>query len=638
DGDSGLYESADDKLIFQTNGSDKLTITTDGNVGIGTMTPAGKLHIAGSKTSWYSDVDTWTGIAALISTDATSSFDINNTTTGGDLRLYATEDIYFRTSSTDLAMTILKAGNVGIGTTSPASPLHVNGRVTIYSATDPHIDLGEDDNNRLAIDWDETNNRATFQTLVAGLNTGTLALQTNAGNVGIGTTTPGALFAVHGNALADAWLTYDIAEMNLFPSINSTGGFEPGELLTIDSTGGFVKANSSSSMPIIGAAKSVDLWGAPTTKPAILGTFNLKVSNASGAIKTGDRLTISSADGVAVKATAGGEVVGYALEDFDDSSPAKIKVFVSPQWYSGTTTPSSIVLSGEVQATGFVNVSTEEAKTNIEYLNEEQYDQALEKILGSKVARYDYIGDSCDSSIGNGNDARYVEGLRQTLPNNETGFVADNRCPRRIGLIAEEAPQEVLSADGKGVDLYKMTSLAWAGIKAQQKQIDALRMDVDELKNKIREMGGLSAGGGSALGGSFASVLDTLRGFGAIFENGVARFQQVIVGSLAVEKNSDSGQSAVGEGTIAAGQTEYQINSGQIKADSKVFVTWRGDYGSRWWIDQQADGSATVKIAAPLANDVRFDWMVIGVETAKSDSSSPQMRGGTEGGVLNENN
>ncbi|PIZ70957.1 MAG: hypothetical protein COY11_01925, partial [Candidatus Portnoybacteria bacterium CG_4_10_14_0_2_um_filter_44_20] len=460
----------------------------------------------------------------------------------------------------------------------------------------------------------------------------------NNGNVGIGTTTPGALFAVHGNALADAWLTYDIAEMNLFPSINSTGGFEPGELLTIDSTGGFVKANSSSSMPIIGAAKSVDLWGAPTTKPAILGTFNLKVSNASGAIKTGDRLTISSADGVAVKATAGGEVVGYALEDFDDSSPAKIKVFVSPQWYSGTTTPSSIVLSGEVQATGFVNVSTEEAKTNIEYLNEEQYDQALEKILGSKVARYDYIGDSCDSSIGNGNDARYVEGLRQTLPNNETGFVADNRCPRRIGLIAEEAPQEVLSADGKGVDLYKMTSLAWAGIKAQQKQIDALRMDVDELKNKIREMGGLSAGGGSALGGSFASVLDTLRGFGAIFENGVARFQQVIVGSLAVEKNSDSGQSAVGEGTIAAGQTEYQINSGQIKADSKVFVTWRGDYGSRWWIDQQADGSATVKIAAPLANDVRFDWMVIGVETAKSDSSSPQMRGGTEGGVLNENN
>ena len=254
------------------------------------------------------------------------------------------------------------------------------------------------------------------------------------------------------------------------------------------------------------------------------------------------------------------------------------------------------------------------------------------------MARYDYIGDSCDSSIGNGNDARYVEGLRQTLPNNETGFVADNRCPRRIGLIAEEAPQEVLSADGKGVDLYKMTSLAWAGIKAQQKQIDALRMDVDELKNKIREMGGLSAGGGSALGGSFASVLDTLRGFGAIFENGVARFQQVIVGSLAVEKNSDSGQSAVGEGTIAAGQTEYQINSGQIKADSKVFVTWRGDYGSRWWIDQQADGSATVKIAAPLANDVRFDWMVIGVETAKSDSSSPQMRGGTEGGVLNENN
>lgn len=40
----------------------------------------------------------------------------------------------------------------------------------------------------------------------------------------------------------------------------------------------------------------------------------------------------------------------------------------------------------------------------------------------------------------------------------------------------EQAPEEVLSTDGKGVDLYKMTSLVWAGMKAQQSDIDELKL------------------------------------------------------------------------------------------------------------------------------------------------------------------
>jgi hypothetical protein len=266
-----------------------------------------------------------------------------------------------------------------------------------------------------------------------------------------------------------------------------------------------------------------------------------------------------------------------------------------------TTTPQGMLnVAGNVAAEGFVNVSTREEKTNISYYTLDQYDQALAEIIGAKVAIYDYVS-----------DIQGTESLqRDSVPQSK----------KRLGLIAEEAPKEVLSVDGKGVDLYKMASLAWAGIKAQQKQIDQLKMDMEEIRVLTSNFQ-LPTSNSGGLG--FASVINAFKGVGMIFENGVARFQQVIAKSFTLEKNNDSTQSAVGEGTIPAGQTEYRINSSQIKADSKVFITWRGDYGSRWWIDEQQDGFAVVKVAAPLSSDVRFDWMIVGVEQKNSNNQNP---------------
>jgi hypothetical protein len=501
-------------------------------------------------------------------------------------------------SATSTYLTITKTGNVGIGTTSPLSKLAISGGASI----------GADYN-------------------IAAPSNG-LIIQ---GNVGIGTTTPRSLLNVAG-AKPQLTLTDTSAGLNdKHWFLSSQGGnFYVGTstdalsatstYLTITKTGN-VGIGTTSPTEMLSVAGRMYISGTGTSTIQ----NNLYVKGTLRATKsyTGDlifanmfRFTESASTSLVQELylqTPTGENA-LAVDEFGNVRIGDNEILKQVQDDSGGQNDSGgaykLAVGGDVAATGFVNISTREAKTDIQYLNDADYSDALQKILGSKVARYEY-----------------TKGLspyeRDLVPSSS----------KRLGLIAEEAPPEVLSANGKGVDLYKMTSLAWAGMKAlsssasrQQKEIDALKMDVDELKNKIAglQISPFDSAQGKIFNFSFASILDAFRGFGAIFENGVAKFQQVVVGSLAVEKNSDSTQSAVGEGIITAGATEYQINSSQIKADSKIFVTWRGDYGSRWWIDQQADGSAVVKIAAPLANDVRFDWMVIGIAEPRGTNGEPQ--------------
>ncbi|MDP3729225.1 MAG: hypothetical protein Q8R26_00500, partial [bacterium] len=66
-------------------------------------------------------------------------------------------------------------------------------------------------------------------------------------------------------------------------------------------------------------------------------------------------------------------------------------------------------------------------------------------------------------------------------------------CKKRLGLIAEEAPSEVLSADGKGVDVYKMASFLLAGMKAQQTKIEELDQILGSLTSTGRETSANSA-------------------------------------------------------------------------------------------------------------------------------------------------
>ena len=105
-------------IIFQVgnNGAtEAMRILNSGFVGIG-MTPTVPFHVNGSAK--FTAPDTPTVFLNVYTDSGSNQIDLN-AIGGGSLALYSTAKVIFRTSGADPAMTILNAGNVGIGTTTP---------------------------------------------------------------------------------------------------------------------------------------------------------------------------------------------------------------------------------------------------------------------------------------------------------------------------------------------------------------------------------------------------------------------------------------------------------------------------------------------------------------------------------------
>jgi hypothetical protein len=106
-------------FVFNTNDTERMRITSAGNVGIGTTSPSNKLTVNG------------TNIGIDIQNSGTTYFrtelDGGNTTYLSTIGAY---DMILRTNSTE-KMRITSGGNVGIGTSSPTQALDVLGIINI---------------------------------------------------------------------------------------------------------------------------------------------------------------------------------------------------------------------------------------------------------------------------------------------------------------------------------------------------------------------------------------------------------------------------------------------------------------------------------------------------------------------------
>ncbi len=123
----GSGSSGTNYLNFNTNGTERIRIISDGKVGIGTASPAEKLHVVGT--------------ARFDGTSGAENVYINSGAAGSDAYLWfmedgsskasvyhdASEDALVLTDGASAATVYVKAGNVGIGTASPTSLLHVYG-------------------------------------------------------------------------------------------------------------------------------------------------------------------------------------------------------------------------------------------------------------------------------------------------------------------------------------------------------------------------------------------------------------------------------------------------------------------------------------------------------------------------------
>ncbi|MEX0920303.1 MAG: tail fiber domain-containing protein, partial [Candidatus Pacearchaeota archaeon] len=160
-----LYDSSNN-MRFYTNAAEKVRIDSDGNVGIGTTSPGGKLEIdygnGDDSVIFEHETTDVHKINFLENNGAIMSLRYDGSGSGDANALQ-----FYDEDSGTARVHVERGGNVGIGTTSPTSKLHIEG----YGSDNNIVTFSDGTNERYSLSKD---GEAIF----------------NDGPVGIGTTNP----------------------------------------------------------------------------------------------------------------------------------------------------------------------------------------------------------------------------------------------------------------------------------------------------------------------------------------------------------------------------------------------------------------------------------------------------------------
>jgi hypothetical protein len=406
-------------IVFNTGAfgsAERMRIDSAGNVGIGTSTPNAPLTVAGASNCAVCE----TGIVSLID----SGDPKRKLYTGVDSSIGSNGIFYMqavKSGTAYLPIAINPAGgNVGIGTTTPSSALAVSGGATI----------GADYN-------------------VAGPTNGLIV----EGSVGIGTTSPYAKLAVNGSvalpAIANGAGTAYVCETLATGQLStSTTACNPSSIRYKENVEdlGYGLSQVMAMRPV-GYEYKPELKVSGHQVGFIAEEMENIVPEVVGHDADGLAANIDYAKLAPVIVNAIKEMQGVI--DTQSAPTSTVSVMIDGvgniSMGYGTTTFSQykLAVNGDVAATSFVNISTRDAKQDISYLDDAAKSAILDQITTLNVAQYHY----------------------------KTENQAD---PLRLGLIAEEAPAQVLAVGGKGVDVYKLSTFTLAGVQAQEKKIKAL--------------------------------------------------------------------------------------------------------------------------------------------------------------------
>jgi hypothetical protein len=389
DTDTGMWSPAADTLAFSEGGTEVMRITSAGNIGIGTTSPTVPLEVSGSIRA----------VGLLQRVDNSGLTLVGGTTfntTGASLTLRGSSSAFnvhgmeFYAGGSE-RMRILTGGNVGIGTGSPAEKLTVNSASSEFA-----IQWSGPGN-----DWvlGSTASRAYIRNKTAGVETLSIS---NAGNVGIGTSSPTTKLQVSA-ASGYNEIRVSSGANNLGLSIDAGAAY----LATFQSTPLTFQTNSAERMRI---ASGGDV-GIGTNAPS----YKLQV-NASSA---GNQVAYFVNDSVG--STLGG--ISASINGGGNNTNSFHFVGVTQTvalWYlygNGTTSYTSDIRVKK-------NVTTTR-------------DGYLEDVCNLRVVKYNWYNDSDDTPRELGFIAQEVE---QVFP----GLVQDAMHPTKDGEIHKVLKGSVL--------------------------------------------------------------------------------------------------------------------------------------------------------------------------------------------------
>jgi hypothetical protein len=133
--DSRIGFEGNDAIRVYTANSVRMQINSQGDVGIGTTSPATKLHVDGN-VLFEESVDHMRLRLVADATDQAIIYfgDHTNNYEGRVAYQNSNDSLYFTTAGAE-KMRILSGGNVGIGITNPNTKLHVGGIVQVTESS-----------------------------------------------------------------------------------------------------------------------------------------------------------------------------------------------------------------------------------------------------------------------------------------------------------------------------------------------------------------------------------------------------------------------------------------------------------------------------------------------------------------------
>lgn len=195
DTNTAIRFPANDTVTVETNGSERLRITSAGNVGIGTTNPNEKLTVVGSISAYSNDATVLT-LERPSTLNVSCGFKNNNGTTfigrtGSDIFSVGTSNNLL----SNPLFFINNIGNVGIGTNTPTAKLdvrggqtYINGQLSFTDASGiPFLDNWIGRYNDGSTDWLHIGGITTSSIRRIGMYANRVYFN---GSVGIGTTNP----------------------------------------------------------------------------------------------------------------------------------------------------------------------------------------------------------------------------------------------------------------------------------------------------------------------------------------------------------------------------------------------------------------------------------------------------------------